>query len=111
MSGHSKWATTKRKKAAVDAKRGQIFTKLAKIITIAARDGGADPASNSSLRMAIDNAKSYSMPKENIERAILRGGGGGAGANIESVTYEAYGPGGIAILIECLTDNKNRAIA
>lgn len=111
MSGHSKWATTKRKKAAVDAKRGQIFTKLAKIITIAARDGGSDASANPSLRMAIDNARAASMPKENIERAITRGAGGGTGANIESITYEAYGPAGVAILIECLTDNKNRALS
>lgn len=110
MSGHSKWATTKRKKAAVDAKRGQLFTKLAKIITIAARNGG-DPASNSTLRMAIDNAKSFSLPKENIERAILRGSGGGEGASIEEITYEAYGPGGVAVMVECLTDNKNRTLA
>ena len=111
MSGHSKWATTKRKKATIDAKRGQVFTKLAKVITIAARDGGGDPTANPSLRMAIDNARSSSMPKENIERAIQKGIGGGVGANIESVTYEAYGPGGIALLIECLTDNKNRALS
>ena len=111
MSGHSKWATTKRKKASIDAKRGQVFTKLAKVITIAARDGGGDPSANPSLRMAIDNARSSSMPKENIERAITRGTGGGSGANIESITYEAYGPGGIALLIECLTDNKNRALS
>ena len=111
MSGHSKWATTKRKKATIDAKRGQLFTKLGKIITIAARDGGGDPSSNSTLRMAIDNAKLQSMPKENIERAILRGSGAGTDINIESVTYEAYGPGGVAILIECLTDNKNRALS
>lgn len=111
MSGHSKWATTKRKKASIDAKRGQIFTKLAKVITIAARDGGGDPTANPSLRMAIDNARSSSMPKENIERAIQKGVGGGVGANIESITYEAYGPGGIALLIECLTDNKNRALS
>lgn len=111
MSGHSKWATTKRKKATIDAKRGQLFTKLGKIITIAARDGGGDPSANATLRMAVDNAKSQSMPKENIERAILRGTGVGSGANIESVIYEAYGPGGIAILIECLTDNKNWALS
>jgi len=111
MSGHSKWATTKRKKAAVDAKRGQIFTKLAKVITIAARDGGGDPTANPFLRMAVDNARSASMPKENIERAIQKGVGGGVGSNIESITYESYGPAGIAILIECLTDNKNRALS
>lgn len=111
MSGHSKWATTKRKKAVHDAKRGQLFTKLGKLISVAARDGGGDLSSNATLRMAIDNAKSQSMPKENIERAVLRGSGAGAGIDIESVTYEAYGPGGVAILIECLTDNKNRALS
>lgn len=111
MSGHSKWATTKRKKAAVDAKRGKIFTKFAKLITIAARDGkSGDPANNPSLRMAIDNAKSASMPKDNIERAIQRGIGGGSAAAIEEVTYEAYAPGGVAVLINCLTDNKNRTL-
>lgn len=111
MSGHSKWATTKRKKATIDAKRGQLFTKLGKLITIAARDGGGDPNSNATLRMAIDNGKSQSMPKENIERAILRGSGACGGANIESITYEAYGPNSVAILVECLTDNKNRALS
>jgi YebC/PmpR family DNA-binding regulatory protein len=111
MSGHSKWATTKRKKAAIDAKRGKIFTKLAKLITIAARDGkSGDINSNPSLRMAVENAKAASMPKDNIERAIGRGVGGGSGAAIEEVTYEAYAPGGIALLIECLTDNKNRTL-
>ncbi|OQB05884.1 MAG: putative transcriptional regulatory protein YebC [bacterium ADurb.Bin212] len=111
MSGHSKWATTKHKKALVDAKRGKIFTKMAKLITIAARDGGGDPSSNPSLRTAIDNAKSVSLPKENIERAIQRGAGGGDSAKIEEIIYEAYGPGGMALIIECLTDNKNRTVA
>ncbi len=111
MSGHSKWATTKRKKAAIDAKRGKIFTKLAKIITIAARDGkSGDINSNPSLRMAVENAKAASMPKDNIERAIQRGIGGGNAAAIEEVIYEAYAPGGVALLIECLTDNKNRTL-
>lgn len=112
MSGHSKWATTKRKKGAIDAKRSKIFTKVAKLITIAARDGkSGDPNMNPSLRLAIDNAKAVSMPKENIERAIKRGiGGAEGGAQLEEVTYEAYGPSGVAILIECLTDSKNRAI-
>lgn len=112
MSGHSKWATTKRKKAGIDAKRSKVFTKVAKLITIAARDGkSGDPTTNPSLRLAVDNAKAVSMPKDNIERAIKRGIGGGAdGAALEEITYEAYGPGGIAILIECLTDNKNRAL-
>lgn len=111
MSGHSKWATTKRKKAAIDAKRGKIFTRIAKLITIAARDGGGNPESNASLRMAIDNAKAQSLPKENIERAIQKGIGGGTGSNIEEISYEAYGPGGVGIIIECLTDNKNRTIS
>jgi len=111
MSGHSKWATTKRKKAVIDAKRGKIFTKLGKLITIAARDGGGDPASNPTLRMAVDNAKAASMPKENIERAIQRGSGGGDAAAIEEVVYEVYGSGGAGLLVECLTDNKNRTVA
>lgn len=111
MSGHSKWATTKRKKALIDAKRGKVFTRIAKLITIAARDGGGNPDSNASLRMAIDNARAQSLPKENIERAIQKGVGGGAGSNIEEISYEAYGPGGVGIIIECLTDNKNRTIA
>lgn len=111
MSGHSKWATTKHKKAIIDAKRGKIFTKMAKLITIAARDGGGDPSTNPSLRTAIDNAKSASLPKENIERAIQKGAGGGDSAKIEEVIYEAYGPGGMAMIIECLTDNKNRTVA
>ncbi|MEK9156453.1 MAG: YebC/PmpR family DNA-binding transcriptional regulator [Patescibacteria group bacterium] len=113
MSGHSKWATTKRKKAAVDAKRAKIFTRLAQLITIAARDGkSGDPNLNASLRVAIDNAKAVSMPKENIDRAVKRGlGADGSAAAIEEIVYEAYGPFGAAILIECLTDNRNRAIA
>lgn len=113
MSGHSKWATTKRKKAAIDAKRSKVFTKVAKLITIAARDGkSGDPASNPSLRLAIDNAKAVSMPKDNIDRAIKRGiGANGEGANLEEIVYEAYGPSGAALLIECLTDNKNRALS
>ncbi len=111
MSGHSKWATTKRKKEVIDAKRGKVFTKMAKLITIAARDGGGDPNSNPSLRTAIDNAKAVSLPKENIERAIQRGAGGGDSNKIEEIIYEAYGPGGMAMIIECLTDNKNRTVA
>lgn len=111
MSGHSKWATTKRKKAAIDAKRGKIFTKLGRLVTIAARDGkSGDPASNPSLRMAVENARAASMPKDNIERAIQRGIGGGSASMIEEVVYEAYAPGGVALLIECLTDNKNRTL-
>jgi len=109
VSGHSKWATTKRKKEAIDNKRGKIFSKLSKVISVAAR-GGSDPSSNPSLRVAIDNAKSASMPKENIERAISKGSGDMGGGNYEEIIYEAFGPGGSAILIECLTDNKNRAL-
>jgi YebC/PmpR family DNA-binding regulatory protein len=110
MAGHSKWAQIKHKKATVDARRGQLFTKLARAITVAARDGGGDPEGNASLANAIEKAKSYRMPKDNIERAIARGTGEGAdAAAIESVTYEGYGPGGVAILVECLTDNRNRA--
>lgn len=111
MSGHSKWATTKHKKAIIDAKRGKVFTKMAKLVTIAARDGkSGDPTMNPFLRVAIENAKAASMPKDNIERAIQRGIGGGSGAAIEEIIYEAYAPGGIALLIECLTDNKNRTL-
>jgi YebC/PmpR family DNA-binding regulatory protein len=112
MAGHSKWAQIKHKKATVDARRGQLFTKLARAITVAARDGGGDPDGNAALANAIEKAKSYRMPKENIERAIARGTGEGADASaIESVTYEGYGPGGVAILVECLTDNRNRTAA
>lgn len=112
MSGHSKWATTKRKKAYIDAKRAKVFTKLASLITIAAREGkSGDPNFNPSLRMAVDNAKAVSMPKENIDRAIARGIGGGEAAKIEEAIYEAYGPAGVAMLIETLTDNRNRTIA
>ncbi|HDQ23171.1 MAG TPA: YebC/PmpR family DNA-binding transcriptional regulator [Candidatus Uhrbacteria bacterium] len=109
MSGHSKWATTKRAKAATDAKRAVLFTKLAKAITIAAKDKGGDPASNFSLRLAIDKAKAANMPKDNIERAIKRGTGELQGSVIEEIIYEGFGPGGVALIIKCLTDNKNRA--
>jgi YebC/PmpR family DNA-binding regulatory protein len=109
MAGHSKWAQIKHKKAATDAKRGQLFTKLARAITVAAREGGGDPDGNFTLAAAIEKAKSYSMPKENIQRAVDRGtGGGGAGEEIERVLYEGYGPGGAAIMVEALTDNRNR---
>ena len=111
MSGHSKWATTKRRKAAVDAKRGKIFTRLVKEITIAARTGGPDPEINPRLRTAIANAKAYSMPQNNIERAILKGSGQLEGESYEESSYEGYGPGGVALMIEVLTDNKNRATA
>jgi YebC/PmpR family DNA-binding regulatory protein len=111
MSGHSKWSTIKHKKGATDAKRGKIFTKLIKEITVAARTGGGDPASNPRLRTAIIAAKNENMPKDNIERAIKKGTGELEGVNYEESTYEGYGPGGAAVLIESLTDNKNRAVA
>lgn len=109
MSGHSKWASIKHKKAATDAKRGQLFTKLARAITVAAREGGGDPDSNFTLAAAVEKAKGYSMPKDNIQRAIDKGTGAGGGAEqIERVVYEGYGAGGAAILVETLTDNRNR---
>lgn len=112
MSGHSKWSTIKRKKGAIDAKRGKIFTKLIKEITLASRLGGADPEANSRLRQAIMAAKEENMPKDNIDRAIKKGtGSDGGGANFEEVTYEGYGPGGVAVLVEVMTDNKNRTVA
>jgi YebC/PmpR family DNA-binding regulatory protein len=112
MAGHSKWAQIKHKKAATDARRGKLFTKLARAITVAAREGGGDPEGNYTLAAAIEKAKSYSMPKENIQRAIDRGTGDGDGADaIERVVYEGYGPGGAAILVEALTDNRNRTSA
>ncbi len=110
MSGHSKWATTHRQKAVTDAKRGAIFTRLAKAVTIAARDKGGDPETNFSLRLAIDKARGANMPKDNIDRAIKRGTGEIEGAAIEAITYEGYGPEGVAILIHSLTDNSNRAV-
>jgi YebC/PmpR family DNA-binding regulatory protein len=109
VSGHSKWATIKRKKGAADAKRGQLFSKLSRAITVAAREGGGDPVSNAALATAIEKARANSMPKDNIERAIQKGTGGGDGAvDYESVTYEGYGPGGVAIICVALTDNRNR---
>jgi YebC/PmpR family DNA-binding regulatory protein len=110
MSGHSKWSTIKRKKGAADAKRGQLFTKLGREIVIAAREGG-DPAVNFKLRLAIDKAKAASMPKDNIQRAIRRGTGAEKGAELEDVHYEGYGPHGVALLVEVLTDNRNRAVS
>ena len=110
MSGHSKWATIKRKKAAIDAKRGKTFTRLIKEILIAARQGGGDPEGNARLRVAIDNAKSANMPAENIERAIKKATGELEGQQIIEVMYEGYGPGGVAIVIEAATDNKNRTV-
>ncbi len=111
MSGHSKWSTIKHKKAATDAKRGKIFTKLIKEITIAARMGGGDPEANPRLRTAINAARSENMPKDNMDRAIKKGTGELEGVNYEEVTYEGYGAGGAAIFIESLTDNKNRTVA
>ncbi len=112
MSGHSKWASIKHKKAVVDARRGQHFTKLARAITVAAKEGGGDPEGNPGLALAIQKARDASMPKDNIERAIQKGTGAGTDAETwDSVTYEGYGPGGVAMLIEALTDNRNRTAA
>ncbi len=111
MSGHSKWATIKHKKGKTDAKRGKLFSKLSRAITVAAREGGPDPAMNMALANAIEKAKAESMPKDNIERAIQRGSGGAEGVNYESIVYEGYGPAGVAVIVEVLTDNKNRSAA
>ena len=111
MSGHSKWSTIKHKKGAADAKRGKIFTKLIKEITVAARMGGGDPEANSRLRHALINARTQNMPKDTYERAIKKGTGDLEGVNYEEIVYEGYGPGGVAVLVECLTDNRNRTIA
>lgn len=112
MSGHSKWSTIKRQKGAADAKRGQLFTKLGREISVAAREGGGDPESNFKLRLMIDKAKGANMPKENIERAIKRGTGELKGSEAEvEINYEGYGPNGVAILVQVLTDNRNRAAA
>ena len=111
MSGHNKWSTIKRKKAAVDAKRGKIFTTLIKEITIAAREAGGDSSSNPRLRQAISSARDANMPQDNIKRAIMKGTGELPGVNYEECSYEAFGPGGVAIFMEVLTDNKNRTVA
>jgi YebC/PmpR family DNA-binding regulatory protein len=111
MSGHSKWSTIKRKKGAADAKRGKIFTKLIKEITISAREGGGDPSANPRLRLAVDNAKAANMPADNIDRAIKKATGELSGVTYHELTYEGYGPGGIAVLVEVATDNKNRTVA
>src|SRR5437868_14801065 len=109
MAGHSKWAGIKHKKAIVDARRGKLFTKLARAITVAAKEGGGDPDGNPSLQLAIQKAKDASMPKDNIERAIAKGTGEGGDADaLETVVYEGYGPGGVALLVEAVTDNRNR---
>jgi YebC/PmpR family DNA-binding regulatory protein len=110
MSGHSKWSTIKRKKGAADAKRGQLFTKLAREITVAARSGLPDPDSNTRLRLAVDKARAENMPKENIDRAIQRAAGGTGGDHYDEVYYEGYGPGGTALMIQAMTDNRNRTV-
>jgi len=111
VSGHNKWSKIKRKKGAADAKRGALFTKLIREITVAAREGGGSPEFNARLRLAVDTGKAASMPAENIDRAIKKGTGELEGASYEEVTYEGYGPGGVAIFLECLTDNTNRTVA
>src|SRR2546422_11198083 len=112
MAGHSKWAQIKHKKAVTDARRGAEFTKLARAVQVAARDGGGDPAGNAALANAVQKAKDAGMPKDNIERVIAKGTGAGSDAQaIETVVYEGYGPGGVAVLVEALTDNRNRTSA
>jgi YebC/PmpR family DNA-binding regulatory protein len=111
MAGHSKWANIKHRKAASDAKRGKVFTRIAKELTIAARDGGGDPDSNPRLRLVIQQARAANMPNDNIDRAIRRGTGELEGVNYEEIMLEGYGPGGIGILIECVTDNRNRSVS
>ena len=111
MAGHSKWANIQHRKGRQDAKRGKIFTRLIKEITVSARMGGADVNSNPRLRMAVDKAKSESMPKDNIENAIKRGTGTLEGVNYEEIRYEGYGIGGAAVIVDCLTDNRNRSVA
>ncbi len=111
MSGHNKWSTIKHKKGAADAKRGKIFTKLIKEISVAAKLGGGDPAANPRLRTAVDKAKAENMPKDNIDRAIKKGTGGMEGVTYEEIVYEGYGPGGVAVLVEVMTDNRNRSVS
>lgn len=111
MSGHSKWAGIKHKKAIVDAKKGQVFTKVARELTIAAREGGGDPNGNFRLRLAMEKAREVNMPADNIQRAIARGAGGKEGEKLEEVRYEGYGPHGVAVIIDTLTDNRNRTVA
>src|SRR3954464_5566962 len=112
LSGHSKWSSIKHKKGAADAKRGQLFSKLSKAIIVAAKNGGGDPANNLALQNAIEKAKSYSMPKDNIDRAIAKGSGADADADaFEEIVYEGYGPEGVAVIVEALTDNRNRTAA
>ena len=111
MAGHSKWANIRFRKGAQDAKRGKLFTKLIREITVAARESGGDPAANPRLRAAIDKARTQSMPKDNIDRAVKRGSGDAEGVVYEEVRYEGYGPGGAAVMVDCLTDNRNRTVA
>ncbi|GAB4344958.1 MAG: Dot/Icm type IV secretion system effector transcriptional regulator CvpC [Gammaproteobacteria bacterium] len=111
MAGHSKWANIQHRKKAQDAKRGKLFTKLIREITVAARLGGPDTSANPRLRAAVDNALSNNMPKDTVERAIKRGAGAGEGENYEEVRYEGYGPGGVAVMVDCMTDNRNRTVA
>lgn len=111
MSGHSKWSTIKRKKATTDAKRGQLFTKIGRELTIAARQGGPDPDANFRLRLVMEKARAANMPKDNVERAIRRGAGLEKGDTLEEITYEGYGPQGVAMLVQVLTDNRNRSVA
>ena len=111
MSGHSKWSSIKHKKAATDAKRGQLFTKLARDITMAARQGDPSPDANAALRLAVLKARAANMPGENIDRAIKKAVGGGEGANLQEVSYEGYGPGGTAVIVQAVTDNRNRTVA
>lgn len=111
MSGHNKWSTIKHKKGAADAKRGKIFTKIIKEISVAAKLGGGDPSGNPRLRTAIDKAKAENMPKDNVERAIKKGTGGMEGVTYEEIVYEGYGPGGVAVLVEVMTDNRNRTVS
>ncbi len=111
MAGHSKWANIQHRKGAQDKKRGKLFTKLIREVTVAARAGGGDPDANPRLRLAIDKAKSQSMPKDKIERAVKRGSGEMDGSDYEEIVYEGYGPGGVAVMVECLSDNRNRTVA
>ena len=112
LSGHSKWSSIKHKKGAADAKRGQLFSKLSRAILVAAKEGGGDPVNNLALQNAIEKARSYSMPKDNIDRAIAKGSGADSDANtFETIVYEGYGPEGVALIVEALTDNKNRTAA
>ena len=111
MGGHSHWSTIKRQKGASDAKRGQLFTKLSREVSVAAREGGGDPAMNARLRLALEKAKEGNMPADTIKRAVERGAGGGDAANLQEITFEGYGPGGVAILVEVVTDNRNRSVS